>query len=45
LQEQNRVKRLHPETVSYGFGIKIGVYPETMRLRFRHADFDIFRLI
>ncbi len=24
---------MHPETVSYGFGIKIGVYPETMRLR------------
>ncbi len=32
LQEQNRVKRLHPETVSYGFGIKNGGYPETRRL-------------
>lgn len=32
LQEQNRVKRLPPETVSYGFGIKNGGYPETRRL-------------
>ena len=25
---------MHPETVNYGFGIKIGVHPETMRLHY-----------